>query len=522
MNIDILSLRHYSPNEKAINVALPVLAVECEATPPLENKLDAYEEAVLKFLLIGLSSNGIANALNATESLVEEILDRLEQKNYAIKETGKPWKLTEDGNKYLSGSNSERESKNSQFGFMFVNAIKKDVLPFFYQGDINQIDLFRGQTLPAKLTVGGDEEKTFEPFPVKRAKLREAYKKWFRNANTTTQYNDGDITLDEAVDLFEELESFDEEDEQEATFNDVAVEKDISLQKNMFIRSLNCPPKRVYLTMRIIIDPHFPGGYRVESPFDFHGMDNNDFLRQIQWLVATNSTFIGDEEIKTYLEREIVKISPSYKNTDKDCSVFVLERIPLLKVYRDKFPSIYEDMSRAYGLMQRQDSLLEKETIVGYIHRYIVEHLLNQFFRGIKQETLWNISKNAKADLDHGCIPFIQMITAQTGLDSNSIQWSYNFVSNAIGRMSYTRGNSIVEKFINLVVLNYYMGTSETRRFLANQNTQRFYELSEGINEIRRKVTHDTDERFEPSDYMYYMSNVFELINGLLEAYRED
>ena len=295
MSIEILTLGRFEPNEKAVNVALPVLAIECEVTPPIENFLDAYEETVLKLISIGLSSRGIAETLNATESLIEEILDNLASKNYIEKEIGRPWKVTDDGNKYLSGEIGERESDNSQYGYMFVNAIKKDVLPFFYQGDINQISLFRGNVLPAKLTVCGDEEKTFEPFTPKRTKLKEAYRNYFKNANTSKQYDDGDITRDEAIDRFEGLDSFDEEADEPITLEDAAAESKRALQSNMFIRALNRPPKRIYLTMRIIIDPQSPGGYKVESPFDFNGLDNTYFLRQIQWLTATGTTFLGND-----------------------------------------------------------------------------------------------------------------------------------------------------------------------------------------------------------------------------------
>ena len=97
MSVEILNLRRFTENSHAIDIAFPVLAIECEATPPLENFLDAYEEAVLKFVSLGLSIHGISKTLNATESLIQEILTQLEIKKYLIKEKGKPWQLTEDG-----------------------------------------------------------------------------------------------------------------------------------------------------------------------------------------------------------------------------------------------------------------------------------------------------------------------------------------------------------------------------------------------------------------------------------------
>lgn len=74
MSVDILSMRRFDANDQAIDIALPVLAIECEATPPLERFLDAYEETVLKLVSLGLSTGGISKTLNATESLVEEII----------------------------------------------------------------------------------------------------------------------------------------------------------------------------------------------------------------------------------------------------------------------------------------------------------------------------------------------------------------------------------------------------------------------------------------------------------------
>ena len=214
MSIDILNMRRFDANDQAIDIALPVLAIECEATPPLERFLDAYEETVLKLVSLGLSTGGISKTLNATESLVEEILTHLEVKEYVQREIGRPWELTEDGEAYLSGSIRERASAESQYGYMFVNAIKKEILPYFFQGDVGQISLFRGEYLPLKLTTEGDEIQTFAHVEIKQSKLRQAYRAYFRNLKTVDDYNDGDISKEEAIDLFSDLEYFVEEEEE--------------------------------------------------------------------------------------------------------------------------------------------------------------------------------------------------------------------------------------------------------------------------------------------------------------------
>jgi hypothetical protein len=296
----------------------------------------------------------------------------------------------------------------------------------------------------------------------------------------------------------------------------------------MFIRALNCASKHVYLTMRIIIDPQYPGGYRVESPFDINGIDNSYFHRQIQWLAATGTTYVGDEEFESFLTREIKKLSPVYKNSDKDFSVFILEKMPLMKIYRNRLSRQYDDMSGIYSLMQRQNSMIEKENIVNNISRSIVESLFNTFFREIKNNTLNSIRNKAYEDFENynckkdGCEYYFQQITKSTELVSSQLRWGFSYVTNSVGRLSRTCGNSILEKFINLVIVNYYHGTTRINRFLSSKNIQRMYELSDKLNQIRRKVSHDTDERFEARDYEFYMANVFELINGLLEALRED
>ena len=81
MSIEILNMGKYETNDQAIDIALPVLAIECEATPPMKNFLDPYEEAVLKFVALGLSAHGISKTLNTTESLTDDILTRLELRN---------------------------------------------------------------------------------------------------------------------------------------------------------------------------------------------------------------------------------------------------------------------------------------------------------------------------------------------------------------------------------------------------------------------------------------------------------
>lgn len=522
MSIDILNMGRYNEDAQAIDVALPVLAVECEATPPMQNYLDAYEETVLKLVSLGLSTHGISQTLNATESLVEEILSQLEIKTYTVREIGKPWKLTDDGQKYLDGTIKERASSESQYGYMFVNAIKKEVLPFFYQGDVGLISLFRGDSLPLRMTLEGDEDKTFESPVIKQSALKKAYKSYFRNLETVKELEDGDITKEEAVDIFADLESFDEETEESDTTDTDG--KSTSLKGNMFIRALKKPPKKLYLRMRIIIDPCYPGGYRAESPFDLGGIDNGYFLRQIQWFEQSGSTCLDGEDFQKFLNREICKLSPSYKTSKKDFQVFVMERLPLLKIFRSRFPYIYEDMERIYSLMQRQGSLLEKENIVNNIARSVVEGLFNAYFRNIDQAKLDQIQQKAFDDIHtYGYVIYKKRICSNAGLPEDTLHWiKERYLSTVLGRLNNTYGNSIVEKFINMLVIEYHLSSLHIKRFLNQPDIKDKYDMIDKLNRIRKKVSHDTDDRFTNNDYDFYMANVFGMINNLLEAFRED
>lgn len=538
MSAEIFHMNSFEINDNAIDVALPAIAVECEATPPLSGYLDAYEAAVLKLVEIGLSANGISKTLNATESLIESVMMNLQEKGYLIKESGKPWDLSEYGKKYLKGEQEEDRSSNcSQYGYMFINAIKKEVFPFFLEGDINQAALYRGKSLPHRLTVDNSEKKTFSEVKVKKSKLREAYKQFYKIRDAKQEFDEGNISFEEAlvsvedsglfvdVDYSEDGESFDEADLEEETETMESGEraKKSQLTSKMFVRPLENSRKNVYLHMRIIIDPSVPGGYRAESPFRMGGMDNRFFLRQIQWLAANNRTKIDDEYLQAYLEREIRKISPSYKNQEKEFDIFVLEKMPLLKSQQYKHGHMYDDMARIYSLMQNQQSLLEKENIVGSISRSVLECLYNGFFLKTDAAKRKTVSDQAIADLKAaGNKEYIKNLIGKTRLDPDYITWSYQFIRNAIGRLSTTKGNSTLEKFINIAVINYYIGTEETDKLLNSGHIQEIYHDTDELNRIRRKVSHDTDDRFEAADYELFMSKVFRLIHWLLEVYRED
>lgn len=539
MSADILHMGSFEANERAIDIAIPTIAVECEATPPIKGYLDAYEVAVLKFVEIGLSTHGISKTLNTTESLIDTVMMKLMEDGFLEKEQGKQWMLSEEGKKYLSGEESDDRSTNcSIYGYMFINAIKKEVFPFFMEGDINQVALYRGKSLPHCLTLDGDEKKTFQEIKVKKSKLKEAFKQFYKIKEVKQNLDEKNISYEEAVesieeniffttmDIDEEMDSFDEaelEESEDETLASKEQNEKSYLSSKMFVRPLDTKKKSVYLHMRIIIDPAVPGGYRVESPYKLGGIDNGYFLRQIQWMNANGKVKIGDEYLNEYIEREVRKISPAYRNQEKDFDVFVLEQMPLLKSQRYKHGNLYEDMARIYSLMQNQQSLLEKENIVGNISRSVLECLYNGLFKKIDIHRRQIISDEATKDLkDLGNRAYIDSLSKKTKIDPSQLNWSFNFMKNAIKRIGTTKGNSTLEKFINVTVLNYYIGTVETDKLLNSEHIEEIYKYTDELNQIRRKVSHDTDDRFDAKDYEKFMAKVFKLINWLLEVYREE
>lgn len=524
MSIEILNMGRFSADEHAIDIALPVLAIECEASPPVEKYLDAYEEAVLNLLSLKLSANGIAHTLCATESLVGDILFRLQVKQYVAKETGQPWKLTEDGEKYLSGMVTERASSESQYGYMFINAIKKEILPFFYQGDVGKISLFRGGKLPLKLTVEGDEQRTFVPPKIRQFALRKAYQTFVRNLETVGECKEGAITEEEAHDRFADLESFDEiAEEEEISSADAQTGKQ---EKNKLIRVSGKPAKRFYLHMRMIMDPCYPGGYRAESPFDLRGMDNGYFLRQLQWLAQSESAYLGGERFQDFLGREICKLRPPGKGEKEDFRVFVMRNIPLLHRLRSRFPNVYEDMERIHDLMERQSGLLERENIVSALSRNVLERLFNAYFRQIGPDALELVRQRAIEDMATSTIKIERSdICVKAGLREDALEWVQpSYLRSILNKLPDKHGNSVLEKFINMLVVSYYgVGAQTISRFLGQPDIDGKYHALFELNRIRNKVSHDnTDDPFTDRDYDIYMGHIFGMVNQLLKPFGEE
>ena len=125
-------------------------------------------------------------------------------------------------------------------------------------------------------------------------------------------------------------------------------------------------------------------------------------------------------------------------------------------------------------------------------------------------------------DLEYlGVDGFFNQITKGTKIDPVQLKFNQKYLSTVIYRLPKTRGNSIVEKFVNVMVLNYYFGTEQAKFLLSDDLAGEMYDLVDRLNRIRRKVSHDTEEKFTVKDYDDYTREVFSLINYLLSAFKE-
>lgn len=120
--------------------------------------------------------------------------------------------------------------------------------------------------------------------------------------------------------------------------------------------------------------------------------------------------------------------------------------------------------------MQRQNSLLERENIVNNLARSVVEGLFNAYFRNIDQAKLDQIQQKAFDDVrTYGYVIYKKRICRNAGLPEDTFQWiKEQYLRTVLGRLNNTYGNSIVEKFINMLVIEYHLVTFILSDFFIN------------------------------------------------------
>ena len=523
MNIDIRALRKFGDEKNVLKIAYPVLAYECEVFEPRDSGLDAYEEAVLKLVSIGMSANGAAKCLNLPDSLSEHLLFQLKSKGYINKSPFKQWELTEDGKLYLQGKEMEATNTSTgQFGFMFVDAIKKDTLQYFYKDDVAMIRLADADSVSCKLTLGDDELEAFKTKRPRSWVFRQAYERYCDNSELLQQLERGEISQEEALDLYAEYEAFDEisdygqEDEDESGH--------VSLGQYDFkgnVRLLNRSPQKLYLEMRIIISPEYPFGYKVESPLDFGGLDDYFFEQQIKWMCGSGEVYYKGEPLNNVIEAEVLKLC-NFGNPDKiDKNVEILKRFPELNKYKDKYRRLYDNLGTIFESMRRNMTLIEKENTINNISRQIVEPLFKKILKVADKNSFAGIKDSAISYLNYyGDDVFIEKLFALVGLNAEDLHIDSKNYRAAVNKLDTTGGNSILEKFMNILTVRYFTGDryAPIDKFLNSDGLMEYYKLLIRLNQIRIKVTHDAEDRITGKDYDFYVGSVFNASARILNA----
>lgn len=542
MRYDILNIancRYDRKDSQSFLVAMPAIAIECEVHPPQDDELDVYEETVLKFISIGFSLAGVANALNASETFIEEIYANLESNQLIQKKAGNPWELTNKGIEYLKGIVKERPSDQAVYGYFFVNPIKKDILPFFYKGNLDQAPLFQKKepdVLPEKITIEGNEENTFQNIHIKNSELKKAFSAFVKCNKILKRRDNDEISHEEAQseisallifeDEYSDLDSFDEEE--------YFIAPPITVTKNgaesvnrehQLVKKLSSKPKNVYLTVKITIDPSLPEGYKITSPFNMKNIDEKYYLRQMQWLKEQSNVFLGESRLGDHLKEEIVKLCGDFDENRMAFDSFVLVHMPHLYSKKEQFRQLYDDISYSYGAMQRNPSFREQKNIVRDLGSDVVENLLNRFFRDYDDFKLKRIGKKAEQELKQQEESiFLENLLSKTLLSSNDIpRWDKKQLGKVIYNLTKSHGSGALEKLMNLLILNYYEGSKNTKRFFEADNASKLFKQVIVLNKIRNLVSHNNmGINFKYNDYLTYIDIIFSFADGLVAVFERN
>jgi hypothetical protein len=524
MSIEIINLRNFknTDNDRVVDIAFPVLAFECEVSVPIEKEIDAYQEAILKLISIGLTKSNIQKTLNITESLCGSILNNLEIRNY-IEVTSNGYTLTAKAEKYMNELVINDPDTESKFGFILTSAIKKEPLWYFHEGDIYNIPRSDSKLVERKLTIENKEGKTFESADIQGWRLDKAFSLYCRITEIQEKKNN---TLDEEIlDLFAGIEADLSEadyqnDSKELTDNDKGRKNTVS--RNLKIRKLKSKPKELYLQMRIVIDASTPGGFSVESPFDFDGYDDVLFLRQIQWIInPVHNVYFGKVKFSEFMSKEIHKLLPKIsENVNKD--VYIMNKLPILYTEKDKYTRVFEDIGMIIDLMQQKNlTSLTKENIVRSFNKNLIEYLMGRLFRTVPEEDRRKISTLAYNEYKHTG-NMTERFAKVIGVDRNVLPQNTNVVYEAIKKINITNGYSIYEKLLNLIVYQYYQSSPQIRKFFQIEGIGDYINIVYKLNGIRNSAIHSTDSPFTNQDYEYYIEHIFDVANRLLESLKEE
>lgn len=531
MSADGLSFR-YEPelheSGNSIVALLPVWAYECEVHPPYERELDAYEDAVLRMVRLEMGPNAIANALNASLSLIGTIISNLQDKAFVEKKSAQGWRITNDAQAYFDGYYKEKASENAEYGYMFVSALRKDVLPYYHRGSLDAVRLLRGGF---SISRQGNDEETYQPFIPDNRSLGKAYSIFQKAMKAYNLQAEQEISISEASqiaeDLFADLDSMDEYEPEDFALSKDTAEAAIAalemqeIQKErLIVRRLNKNAQKCYLRLRITFDPSVSNGFRVDSPFDLRGIDNSCYLRQIQWMMNSDDILLGKDPLRVFLERESVKLGSSRRVQDLVYEPFLREKLPLLIIHKDSFPKIYEDFRHIYSDIQNQSTLMDQENIVNQICTKMLEALYRRIFQSVPEATLKAVNTQALREIrQYGAAQYKSKLLAICNLPSDTLQrTSPQVVEKAIKNLPFTKGNSVLEKMFNLMSLYYLAPNPMIRRYVDLDDFQVYVDQIADLNRIRNSVAHNADHPFTTQSYTDFMNKVFPVAHRMIKT----
>ena len=531
MSANSLSFRYekgLDGSGNGIVALLPVWAYECEVHPPYERELDAYEDAVLRMVRLGMGPNAMANALNSSQSLIGTVLSNLQAKAFIEKQPNKPWGITNDAQAYFDGYFQEQASENAQYGFMFVSALRKDVLPYYHQGPLDKVKLLDGGFA---LLLNGSEQETFTPFVPDNRALGRAYSNYRKAYKLYSLQDSRKISRSEAARIGEDVlnasEGMDEEEiANRALGADPAkVVADLAdhaekMRGRAVVRRLEKPAKRCWLRLRVVFDPASADGFRVESPFDLDGVDDSCYLRQAQWMMNSREIMLKEEPFQDFLLRESSKLASRLHPREIDYSFYVQDKMPLLKVYKDRFSKIYENFGNIYADIQEQDSLLDKENIVNQMCTKVLESLYRQIFQSVDEKTISIVQARALGEIEtYKPNEYRERLIEVCNLPAGALSKNgANVVKNAAKNLSWSRGNSVLEKMYNLMMLYYYAPNDMVRRYVEMEDFLHYAEQVSDLNHIRNSVAHDANHSFTAQSYEEFMNKVYPVANRMIRT----
>jgi hypothetical protein len=524
-NISILDVRKFKDkdNSREIDIALPVYAFECEVKAPVDRELDAYQESALKFIAVGIKKNGIAKTLDISQNMTENLLVKLRQ----TKRIDEKDNITQFGKEYLNNIETEEVSETSEYGYMFMSSIKKDILPYFYKGDIGNLPFSRPELLGNKLTKEHSEDKTFAS-PSRRSQLfKFAYKNQYLKLQKMREKktDDGEEPLNYDY-LFEGLD----DDFEEADYTDNPPDNSVQVKntdaqvdgsKATYVRLLEREPQKIYLHLRVILDQTLPEGFNVQSPFaDLKETDAGFYVRQILWLKnREHSVYLGNKFLDDVLNSEISKLRPSRRILNESFEVFLIRELPALSRNKEKLDKIYGDLNSVFDMMNRGNfDMLSKESVVKALHSKLLERSLSILIKKTSSSDRVRIKREALNDLSFNKGIVEDRICQMAGINRGVLP--RKDFSESVKRLDDNLGNSVIEKFVNVFIINYYYGEYSIKQLIESPTFPDTIDKLKKLNRIRNRASHsdDSSNEFTDADYEDYRSNVFAVANNIISV----